>query len=144
MEKNPKFNLWFLKGLLGGILYFLFSWLTNHHYTKQHRWSVPLGSHQSGHHEALDVIQKQCETCLSLFVPSIVLHRVIFKGLSSLKKKNKNQKIHNKKPHLVNDVSKNCFITVDCWLTNALFSEYLHHQLCQFKTAFIWSTVCQP
>lgn len=144
MIKNPKFNLWFLKGLLEAILYFLFSWLTNHHCTKQHRWSVPSGSHQRGHHEALDVIQQQPETCLSLFVPSIVLHRVIFKGLSSLQKNQKNNK--NKKPtktHPVNDVSKNCFITVD-WFTNALFSEYLHHKLCHLKTVFTWSTVCHP
>lgn len=132
MKKKPKFNLWFLKCLLQVILYFLFSWLRNHHCTKQHRWSVPLDSHQRGHHEALDVIQKQSETCLSLFVPSIVLHRVIFKGLSSLQKKKKT----NKKPHLVNDVSKNCFITVD-WFKNALFSEYLHYQLCHFKILFL-------
>lgn len=47
------------------------------------------------------------------------------------------------KTHFVNDVSKICFITVD-WFTNALFSEYLHHQLFHYKTAFTCSTVCQP
>lgn len=120
-KKNPKFNLWFLKGLLEAILHFLFYLWTNHHCTKQHRWSVPLDSHQRGHHEASDVIQKQSETCLSLFVPSIVLHRVIFKGLSSLQKKTQG----NRKTHLVDDVSKICFITVD-WFTNSLFSDYLH------------------
>lgn len=101
MKKKSKLRL--LKGLLEAILYFLFSWLTNHHCTKQHRWSVPLGLHQRGHHEALDVIQKQSETCLSLFVPSIVLHRVILKGLSS-----------TQKTSLINDASKNGFITVVC------------------------------
>lgn len=128
--KKSKYHLRLLKGLLEAILYFLFSWLTNHHCTKQHRWSVPLGSHQRGHHEALDVIQKQSETCLSLFVPSIVLHRVIFKGLSSLQKKS-----------FTKDAFKNCFITVDCFM-NALFSEYSHHKLCAVLKLYFYMKQC--
>lgn len=124
-KKKSTFHLRLLKGLLEAILHFLLSWLTNHHCTRQHRWSVPLGSHQRGHHEALDVIQKQSETCLSLFVPAIVLHRVIFKGLSSLQKK-----------LLQKMVLKNCFITVDYFL-NGLFSEYSHHELCHSKTLLL-------
>ena len=85
-----------------------------------------------GHHEALDVIQKQPETCLSLFVLSIVLHRVIFKGLSSLQKNS-----------LVKDVFKSLFITVDCFM-NSLFSEYLNHKLHHSKSLGFYTKQCLP
>lgn len=127
---NSKVHLRLLKGLLEARLYSLLSWLTNHHCTKHPRWSGPLGSHQRGHREARDVIQKQPETHLSLLVPSIVLYRVIFKGLSSLRKKRS----------LVKDAFKNWFITVD-WFMNGLFSEYSPHKLCHSGSLFLHEAI---